>query len=139
RDVTLSVGDDVMNFDLPSDLLSGGHYVPLRGARLDRSRNGFRFTAFAGTTSSTTGAPFFRGARWGRPLVMLFADRSWPQWRVFSRNVVSTRQTSIQGIEWRAAESLTLSIAGGIGNGKPYASSSASYSNRWFDGKAVVA
>jgi hypothetical protein len=96
-------------------------------------------SGFAGTTSRTTGAPFFRGGTWGRPLFMLFADESHPKWRVFSRNAVSARRTSIHGVEWIANQSLRLSIAGGIGNDKPYASSSASVDSRRLVAKAVFA
>jgi hypothetical protein len=140
RDTTLSVGDDVINFDLPSDLLTGGHYVPLRGVRLDGLRRGVHVSGFVGTTSTTTGAPFFRGGDWGRPLVVVFADQSRPSgWRLFSRNVLSSRRTFIQGVEWLPHKPFALSIAGGIGNDKPYASSSASLDYRWFTGKAVLA
>ncbi len=138
RETTVSVGDDVVNFDLPSDLMTGSHYVPLRGVRIDRAHDGFRFSGFVGTTSILSGAPFFRGGTWGRPVVVAFADRSRSNYRLFSRNVVSARQTSIQGIEWRPRDELTVSAAGGIGNDQPYASSSISLDHRWLVGKAVV-
>ena len=71
---------------------------------------------------------------------MFFIDQPLGRrWRFVSRNAFSKQQTSIQVVEWRPRPPLTFAFAGGIGNNKPYGSSSASADYGWLSAKAVYA
>ena len=131
--MTLSAGDDTFDFELPTDIFSGGHYVPVRGVGVEVNRGGTRYKGFAGAASMTLGAPFFRGAASGTAVGMFFLDRALTsRLGVVSRNVFSDTQTSIHGLEWRPKDRLTLAAAGGFGASKPYAASSVE-----FEGESV--
>jgi hypothetical protein len=135
RGYTLGVGDDAVDFPLSTDASGGRYYFLARGASLAVKRTGLSLFGLAGTTANGIGAPFFRAADSDAPVGLLFLDKQIsPQWRVLSRNVVSERQTSLHGVEWRARQPLRLNAVGGIGANEGYAAASATY-----DGTAVVA
>src|SRR5439155_12822302 len=115
------LGDDLMDFALPTDVFDGARYVSIRGAGLESTRGGFHVSGMIGGTSITRGAPFFRGAKWDSPVGALFIDRAvGARWRIFSRNAFSGRQTSIHGIDWRATHALKLATTEVIVIGRPY-------------------
>ena len=72
---TFSVGDDTLDFQLPTDVFGGAHYFQVRGAGLDLTRRNLHIRGFVGAATKSTGAPFFRGAGWGPSVGMLFLDR----------------------------------------------------------------
>lgn len=138
RDLTWSVGDDVLDFRLPTDVFTGNHYVPVRGVGIVARRPRTNVTIVAGATSTGRGSPFFRGATWGEPAAVVFADRSIaPGVVVFSRNVLAERLTSIQGVQWQARPAFTLAADAGIGANRGYASASASVERPWIDATAA--
>jgi len=120
-------------------VLTAGHAIALRGARVDVASGPWRIVAFGGATSVTSGAPFFRGGDWSSPLGLLFADRTiTPRLKFSTRNTISARPTSIQALEWRPRPAIAVAGAGGLGNGSPYASASSVFDNGWVAAKAVV-
>ena len=137
RDLTFSVGDDVLDFRLPTDVFTGNHYVPVRGVAIVARRPRTNVTVVAGATSTGRGSPFFRGATWGEPAAIVFADRSVaPGLVAFSRNVLAKRLTSIHGLQWRAHPAFTLAADAGVGANQRYASASASVERPWIDATA---
>jgi len=138
RALTFRLGDDVVDFLLPTDVFGGGRYVPVRGAGVEMTRGKAHVMAMVGGTSTTRGGPFFHGARWGSPVGLLFVDRGvGERWHLFSRNAFSTRQTSISGVEWRPTDTLKLGAAGGAGAGRPYVATSATVERGWISGNAA--
>jgi hypothetical protein len=120
---TLSVGDDTIKVDLPTDLFDASHYSLVRGVGLQHSLENKRgsWSAFAGSTSLGYSSPFFLAARSADGLgAFYFEHKLGTKFRFVSRNLVSNRQTSIQAVEWSAANGLKLSISGGIGSNQPY-------------------
>ena len=138
RNLTWSIGDDVLDFRLPTDLFTGNHYVPVRGAGLVARRPRTNVTIFAGATSTGRGSPFFRGATWDEPAALVFADRSIaPGLVAFSRNVLAKRLTSIHGLQWRARPAVTLAADAGVGANRGYASASATVEQSWISAHAA--
>ena len=138
RNLTWSVGDDVLDFRLPTDVFTGDHYVPVRGVGLVARRPRTNVTIVAGATSTGRGSPFFRGATWGEPAAVVFADRSIaPGVVAFTRNVLAERMTSIHGVQWRARPAFTLAADAGIGANRGYASASATVERPWLDATAA--
>src|SRR5262249_10845678 len=138
RKATLSLGDDMVDFQLPTDVFGATRYVAVRGAGIAFTHDSTQWRGFAGTTAQSVGTPFFRGADWGRAVGMLFVDvprRS--RWRFVSRNAVTTELTSIQGVEWTRTDWLALGASGGIGANRPYYSSSALVERAWMSAQAA--
>jgi hypothetical protein len=124
----ITLGDDALDFQLPTDLFGGAHYVPTRGAGVAYTRPRYSVFGFAGATSTPLGSPFFRAATWGDPAGMLFADRRLgKQWRALSRNVISRELTSLHGVEWQPWAALRVAGLAGAGGGRPYSSLGAAF------------
>ena len=120
---TMSVGDDTVKVDLPTDVFDSSHYFLARGVGLERvlpDKRG-RWYAFVGTTSLGYSTPFFMAAQPDTGLGILYLDRPLSgNLRFVSRTLLSRRQTSIQSLEWTAGPDLRLSASAGVGSNQPY-------------------
>ena len=135
---TLRLGDGILDFSLPTDIFDGTRQISIRGAGLDTTVGQFHVAGMIGGTSTTRGAPFFRGARWDAALGSLFIDRPLgAKGHLFSRNAFSSRQTSIHGVDWRATDTLTLATAAGIGTNEPYVAASATWETAWLSARTT--
>lgn len=122
RDYIFLAGDDSVHFDLPTDVFDHSHYFSARGAGLTLSDRDRSLYAFAGTTSTWLGTGFFTAATSDRPVAILFYQRKLTDSvRFFSHNIVSDRQTLLEGVEWSPEKWAHLSMTGGIGSNQPYA------------------
>jgi hypothetical protein len=118
-------GDQIVDFDLPTDVFGGSRYVPIRGAGLERRSARTRVVVIGGLTSQTMGAPFFKGARGGDGAGLVFVERQLTtRTKLFSKNAAAQKAASISGLAWRPREWLGFALAGGVGNAKPYAATS---------------
>jgi hypothetical protein len=128
----LGAGDQQIPFVLPTDLFDSSFYFLGRGMSLTRNVAGSRLFVFAGATSDGYFAPFLNVARAEKPSGAIFYEKQLsPTLRLFSRNVFSDRQTSIQAIEWAARKDIKMALSAGIGNNQPYGSSSFSLDKHW--------
>jgi hypothetical protein len=119
RDSTLTLGDDVIPFRLPTDIFDSSHYLMGRGVGLTRSWGTTRVFGFAGATSVGWGTPFFRAAEVQKGVGLIFLERQLtPSLSVFSRNVFSDRQSSINGLDWQIRPGLHGAMAGGLGSNR---------------------
>jgi hypothetical protein len=138
RDATLTLGDDVIPFRLPTDIFDTSHYLMGRGVGLARSWGTTKVFGFVGATSVEMGTPFFRAAEAQKGAGLLFLERQiTPSLRVFSRNVFSGRQSSINGIECQIRPGLRGAMAGGLGSNRGYLASSLTYDREWITVKAA--
>ncbi len=138
RNHTLSFGDETIPFELPTDIFDGSHYFWGRGAGVSGKFDGFDVFAFAGATSSGFGAPFFQGARAERGAGLLFLTKQIkPSLGVFSRTVLSSRQTILNALEWRPRSSLRVGLTGGLGADEKYLASSLALDREWISLKAA--
>ena len=138
HDSTLTLGDDVIPFRLPTDIFDGSHYFLGRGVGLARTWGVTRVFGFAGASSIGWGTPFFRAAEADKGVGLLFLDRPLtPTLTAFSRNVISDRQSSINGLEWQIRPGLRGAVAGGLGGNRGYLASGLTYDREWITLKAA--
>jgi hypothetical protein len=121
RGYTVLAGDDSVPFTLPTDVFDNSHYFSARGAGVTRSYTDQSFYAFAGTTSTWLGTGFFNAATSDRPVAIFFYERKLSKHLKFvSRDIISNRQTLLQGVEYRPAKWLKASVSEGIGSNQRY-------------------
>lgn len=134
---TLLAGDDMVPFLLPTDVFDGSHYFSARGMGVTKKNADDTMFAFAGTTSTWMGTGFFNAATADNPVGMFFYERKLTErLKFFSRDIVSDRQTSLQGIEWKQNKWLKAALAGGEGSNQKYFASSVDAETQTFALKA---
>ena len=118
---TVLAGDDSVPFTLPTDVFDGSHYFSARGIGATRKDADSTFYAFTGTTSTWLGTGFFNAAKSNDPVGIFFYQRRLSKKLTFySRDILSNRQTLLQGVEYRANKWLTASLTDGIGSNQKY-------------------
>jgi hypothetical protein len=118
---TVTAGDDSVRFDLPTDIFGNTSYFAARGVGISKNSADSGFYILGGLTSEWTGTGFFQAARSQDPTgVIFFHHRITDTLHFYSRNVASTKSTSLQALEWDPEKWLKTSATGGIGSGKPY-------------------
>jgi hypothetical protein len=121
HDYTVLAGDDSVRFDLPTDVFDHSHYFSARGAGFTLSDHDRSMYAFAGTTSTWLGTGFFNAATSDSPVAIVFYQRKVSdKVRFFSRNILSNRQTFLQGLEWSPEKWAHASVTGGVGSNQKY-------------------
>jgi hypothetical protein len=134
----LIAGDDAIRFRMPTDIFNNGHYFLGRGVGLAGKWRKASFYAFGGATSDMFATPFLHVASANQAVGVLFFDVPLSE-RVqfFSRNAVSRRQTSIQGVSWKRSKKTEFAVAGGLGANQPYFSTSFQTDKDWIAIKAA--
>jgi hypothetical protein len=128
----IGAGDQQIPFVLPTDLFDHSFYFLGRGVSLSRPVTDGRLFVFAGTTTDGYFAPFFNAARNDTPAGAIFYERQLsPTLRFFSRTIFSTRQTSIQAIDWAARKDIKIALSAGMGNNQGYGAASFSIDKHW--------
>ena len=121
RGYTVLAGDESVPFTLPTDVFDASHYFSARGVGATRKYDDARFYAFAGTTSTWLGTGFFNSATSDDPVGMFFYERKInDQLKFFSRNILSHRQTFLQGLEYQPNHDLKASLTAGTGSNQKY-------------------
>ncbi len=125
----LSVGDDTVKVDLPTDVFDASHYFLSRGVGLQHvdEKSKSAWYAFAGTTTEGFSTPFFIASRSQTGLGIIHYERQLNgKLRFTSRNLFSDKQTSIQAVEYAVAPGVKIAGSAGIGTNQPYMAASAS-------------
>jgi hypothetical protein len=118
---TLLAGDESVPFTLPTDIFDSSHYFSARGIGAMRKDPRSAFYAFAGATSTWLGTGFFNAASSNDPVGLFFYERKLGRrLKFFSRDILSHRQTFLQGVEYRPNQWLKASLTGGIGSNQKY-------------------
>ena len=121
HDHDITLGDQNIMIDLPTDLFGSGQQIDIRGLSVGTSTATTQELIFAGVESVSYGAPFFSVAANKEPVgIILYSHKFNDQWKFNSRNIFSREQTSIQGLEYRASRWLKVTSSAGIGAGQPY-------------------
>jgi hypothetical protein len=125
NNMTFTFGDDPIPVRLPTDLFDSSHYFFGRGASVAVESGQTRIFTFAGLTSNGISAPFFSGGTFGQGTGALFLDHTITKHlQLTSRNIFSSRQTSVSGLEWTPMTSLKLNTDAGVGANQRYFGSS---------------
>jgi hypothetical protein len=118
---TLLAGDDTVPFTLATDVFDSSHYFSARGIGATRKSSESSFYVFAGATSTWLGTGFFNAATSNDPVGIFFYERKLTdRLRFFSRDIVSNRQTLLQGLEWKQNKWLKASLTAGLGSNQKY-------------------
>jgi hypothetical protein len=118
---TVLAGDESVPFTLPTDVFDASHYFSARGIGATKKNGDGKFYVFAGTTSTWLGTGFFNAATSDDPVGMFFYERKISDRLKFvSRNILSRRQTFLQGVEYQANPSLKASVTAGTGSNQKY-------------------
>ncbi len=134
----LTIGDDIIPFTFPTDVFDGSQYFLGRGAGISRTRGRFTLLVFGGATATGFSAPFFRTASTDAGVGAFFFDvKLAHNLHVFSRNILSNRQTFINGLEWRPETWIKTSVAGGVGANQGYMAYSLTAERPWISFKSA--
>ncbi|HEY5030552.1 MAG TPA: hypothetical protein VIK39_19270 [Candidatus Angelobacter sp.] len=97
---TVKLGDDDINFSLPTDIFGTQSTLHTNGLALETHMNRTTFYAFTGQMGTGFASPMFRAGTSRGPLTtILFTDTLLTKnVRLFSRNIFSSAQTTISGI-----------------------------------------
>jgi hypothetical protein len=121
RNLTLLTGDETVPFVLPTDVFDASHYFSVRGIGVTHKDGIGKYYAFAGTTSTWLGTGLFNAATSDDPVGMLFYERKISDhFKFFSRDILSRRQTLLQGLEYEPNRSMKASLTAGIGSNQKY-------------------
>jgi hypothetical protein len=127
----VDLGDQNITFSLPTDIFDQSHYFLGRGTGYSRGKQDHKLFIFAGATAKGFITPFLNVAAIDTPTVALFYETKFStNWKFYSRNAFSSRQTSIQSLEWSARHDMRFAASGGIGNNQPYGAFSFDYIGR---------
>ena len=119
------VGDNPIPVNLPTDIFDNVHYFMSRGVGVSTTKKGWQVSAFAGATAEGLSTPFFPASKTDSGAGLIYLDRSLTERLHFSSvNIFSQKQTSIQGVDWKPREWMTLAGAAGVGSNQPYAGAS---------------
>jgi hypothetical protein len=119
---TVIAGDDSVPFNLPTDLFDSSHYFMARGIGISRTTDRGSLFFMAGSTSLGFGTGFFQIAQSESRVGVFFMERKLKHHlRLFSRNIVARRMTTLQGLNWEPKKWLDASVTGGAGSNQPYA------------------
>jgi hypothetical protein len=121
RGYSVIAGDDLVTFQLPTDLFDSSHYFSARGLGISHSDEQESFYALLGETSTWFGTGFFQAAQSDHPVgILFFQRRIRKHLRFVSRNILSNRQTSLQALEWQPWKWLKTSATAGAGSNQKY-------------------
>ncbi len=124
-DYNFLVGDNPIPVNLPTDVFDNVHYFMARGAGVSTTKMGWHMLAFAGATAEGLSTPFFPAAKADAGAGLIYLDRSLTEkLHFYSVNIVSQKQTSIQGVDWKLRDWMTFAAAAGLGSNQPYAGAS---------------
>jgi len=115
------VGDDLIDFHLPTDIFDTSHFLLARGAGVSMVRRETDIMAFAGGISTEYSTPLFDGAKINQAAGMLFLKKQLgPSLQLFSDTVVTNKMTEIGGVQWSPKPKMDLAISAGVGANQPY-------------------
>jgi hypothetical protein len=121
RGFQVTAGDDVLPFDLPTDIFNGAHYFYGRGLGISGGTERFTFQTFGGATTTSMGAPYFSAARADQPFGLFFTQYKLSKnFTIVTRAILAGKTTFIAGGEWSPSKSFAMAWSGGVGANKPY-------------------
>jgi len=132
RGINWGLGDQTIPFVLPTDLFDRSYYFVGRGLSASRKDGRSNLLIFGGATSTSFTTPFLNVAQPDQGAGLVFYERQISaSVRFSSYDLFSSRQTSIQSLEWKARKDLRLAVSSGIGNNQAYWVSSLDFDRNW--------
>ncbi len=132
----VTAGDQNLAIQLPTDIFGGGEFLTTRGVGALLPGKDHIFV-FAGVTTLGVGSPLFQAFQTQTPLALVFIDKPISEnLHFYSRNILSQKQTFIEGFDWTPHAWLKLGAAAGEGSNSPYFAASLDADRNWYEVKA---
>jgi hypothetical protein len=133
-----TVGDDRIDFSLPTDIFDTSHFLLARGAGVSTTLRHTDIMAFAGGVSTEYSTPLFNGAKINKAAGILFLKKQFGSTlHFFSDTIATNKMTEIEGVQWQLRPKVDLAFSAGVGANQPYAAASFNMSAPRFDIKAA--
>ena len=133
----VTLGDQPILFDLPTDIFGTNHYFLTRGMGVTAKTGKANLFIFAGGTAVATGAQFFQMAKMDSRAGMLFMDVPLsPKLHLYSKMVISRKLTSVEALDWHPRKWLQTGVAAGVGSNEPYFAATSDVERNWLSLKA---
>jgi len=133
----VTLGDQPILFDLPTDIFGTNHYFLTRGMGVTAKTGKANLFIFAGGTAVARGAQFFQTAKMDSRAGMLFMDVPLsPKLHLYSKMVISRRLTSVEALDWHPRKWLQTGVAAGVGSNEPYFAATSDVERNWLSLKA---
>jgi hypothetical protein len=133
----VTLGDQPIVFDLPTDIFDTNHFILTRGIGLTAKEGKANLFIFGGGTAVASGTQFFQTAKMDSRAGVLFTDVSLsPNLHFSSKTVISRQLTSIQALDWRPRRWIRTGVAGGLGSNQPYFAASSDVERNWLSLRA---
>ena len=133
----VTLGDQPILFDLPTDIFGTNHYFLTRGMGVTAKTGKANLFIFAGGTAVASGAQFFQTAKMDSRAGMLFMDVPLsPKLHLYSKMVISRKLTSVEALDWHPRKWLQTGVAAGVGSNEPYFAATSDVERNWLSLKA---
>ena len=133
----VTLGDQPILFDLPTDIFGTNHYFLTRGMGVTAKTGKANLFIFAGGTAVARGAQFFQTAKMDSRAGMLFMDVPLsPKLHLYSKMVISRKLTSVEALDWHPRKWLQTGVAAGVGSNEPYFAATSDVERNWLSLKA---
>jgi hypothetical protein len=133
----VTLGDQPILFDLPTDIFGTNHYFLTRGMGVTAKTGKANLFIFAGGTALARGAQFFQTAKMDSRAGMLFMDVPLsPKLHLYSKMVISRKLTSVEALDWHPRKWLQTGVAAGVGSNEPYFAATSDVERNWLSLKA---
>jgi hypothetical protein len=134
---TLRLGNDAIPVRFATDVFGGSQALLAQGGGIRRATRRSQLRAFVGASANATPAPFVNALRHDRIIGVVQGERQLsPTVRTTTHALFSTRQTVLQGVEWKLPNGIALGSSAGIGGNQPYGAASFSFSREAVDVRA---
>lgn len=135
---TYILGDDRIDFRLPTDVFDSSHYLLARGVGFSGVRGGLDITAYMGVASLDNNSPFFNGVKMSDPEAVLFLKKKIaPKWMLYSDTIGSKKVTQIEALQWLPQPKTEVAFAAGVGANQPFGAVSLNMERPRFDLRAA--
>jgi len=135
---SVTVGDEVVPFRLPTDVFQSGQSFLGRGVGLDYRDDDVHLFAMGGTTATGYTTPYTFGARPEDPVGLVYLEAPVSsRLRISSRTLYSGLLTSIFGADWSPCAGAGGAIAAGVGAQEGYAAASGRYESAKLSARAA--
>ncbi len=136
---TLRVGNDLLPFDLATDVFSGGGTVFAQGASYQMRRGRTQLWTFGGASAIAQAAPYFSAQTPSR--AMFYSRAKHDVNRTFSLEghaVFTERQSVIASAVWRPTIGVRSAASAGLGSNSPYGAIALEADRRTWEAKVAV-
>jgi len=131
---TYVIGDERIDFRLPTDIFDSSHFLLVRGAGFSGVRHDVDIVAFAGASSLEYSSPLFNASKATDSVGVLFVKKTLsPQWQIFSDTIVARKPTEIVALRWTPKPKIEVGMAAGMGALQPFAAVSLHMSRPRYD------